>query len=133
MAFIKEFRSMAESTDEFAEGVDMGGSRKGSDHRVLIVSLSALTETSLIKHHHNPISGWLCAINDELSVTYVIPRRLIIVIFNGHDNIFWNFSINVTVRPAEAYTRRHCPIARLGFKHGSNKREVKSEPQDNGD
>ncbi|WP_176469902.1 hypothetical protein [Pseudomonas sp. Irchel 3A5] len=111
MAFIKEFRSMADSTDEFADGVDMGGSRKGSNRRVLIVALSALTETSLMKLHNHPISGWLCAINDGLSVTYVIPLPLIIIIFNRSDNIFRNFSIAAKVPPAVPYRQQDRPIA----------------------
>jgi hypothetical protein len=47
MAFINESRSIAGLADKFAEGVDMGGSRKKAIIRVVIVALSALTETSL--------------------------------------------------------------------------------------
>ncbi len=89
----------------------MGGSRKGSNRRVLIVALSALTETSLMKLHNHPISGWLCAINDGLSVTYVIPLPLIIIIFNRSDNIFRNFSIAAKVPPAVPYRQQDRPIA----------------------
>ncbi|OUM74079.1 hypothetical protein AUC60_09655 [Pseudomonas caspiana] len=66
-----------------------------------------------MKLHNHPISGWLCAINDGLSVTYVIPQPLIIIIFNRPDNIFRNFFTIAKVAPAEACRQKHCLNALL--------------------